>query len=168
VTPFLLAKLCEINILSEFFRRGVESMAKLEKSVMIKAPVEKVYDFLGDPKNLPEIWPSMVEVKDVQPSPKGGYNFSWTYKMAGMRFEGASETTEAIANQRGVTESKKGIQSRFIWTYKPEAGGMKLTVQVEYTVPIPLVGKLAEAFIIKQNENEMNMMLANLKARMEA
>ena len=43
-----------------------------------------------------------------------------------------------------------------------------MTVQVEYTVPIPLLGRLAEAFIIKQNENEMNVLLANLKARLEA
>ena len=143
-------------------------MAKLvEKSVTIKAPVEKVFGFMADPRNLPEIWPSMVEVKDVQPLPAGGYNFGWTYKMAGMRFEGASETTELIANQRNVTESKKGIQSKFTWTYKPEAGGTKLTVQVEYTVPVPLLGKLAEAFIIKQNEHEAEAMLANLKARME-
>jgi hypothetical protein len=42
-----------------------------------------------------------------------------------------------------------------------------VTVQVEYTVPIPLLGKLAEAFIIKQNEHEADVMLANLKARME-
>jgi hypothetical protein len=35
-------------------------------------------------------------------------------------------------------------------------------------VPIPLVGRLAEAFIIKQNENEMDVLLANLKAKMEA
>jgi uncharacterized membrane protein len=143
-------------------------MAKLEKSVMIKAPVEKVFAFMADPKNYPEIWPSMVEVKDVKPLPAGGNTFSWTYKMAGMRFEGVSETTEYIANQRTGTESKKGIPSKFTWIYKPEAGGTQLTVQVEYTVPVPLLGKLAEAFIIKQNKNEMDVLLANLIARMEA
>jgi uncharacterized membrane protein len=161
-------KLCEISILIELFQKGDDSMAKLEKSVTIKAPVEKVFDFMADPKNLPEVWPSMVEVRGVQPSPTGGYNFSWTYKMAGMRFEGASETTGFIANKHNVTESKKGIQSKFTWDYQPEAGGTKLTVQVEYTVPIPLLGKLAEAFIIKQNEHESDVLLANLKARMES
>ena len=142
-------------------------MAKLEKSVTIIVPVEKVFNYMADPRNLPEIWPSMVEVKDVQASPTGGYNFGWTYKMAGMLFEGASETTENIANQRIVTESKKGIQSKFLWTFKSGTGGTKVTEQVEYTVPIPLLGKLAEAFIIKQNEHEADVMLANLKARME-
>ena len=142
-------------------------MAKITKSVTINAPVEKVYAFMSEPTNLPEIWPSMVEVKDVQPSPAGGYNFSWVYKMAGVRFDGASETTEAIPNQRVVNKSTKGIESTFVWMYEPEDGGTKLTLEVEYTVPIPLVGKLAEAFIVKQNQHEADVMLANLKARME-
>jgi len=142
-------------------------MVKITKSVTINAPVEKVYAFMSEPTNLPEIWPSMVEVKDVQPSPAGGYNFSWVYKMAGVRFDGASETTEAIPNQRVVTKSTKGIESTFVWMYEPEDGGTKLTVETEYTVPIPLLGKLAEAFIVKQNQHEADVMLANLKARME-
>ena len=143
-------------------------MATLKKTVNINAPVEKVYSYMADPTNLPEIWPSMVEVKDVKQTPDGvGSSFGWVYKMAGMRFNGASETTEYIANQRNVTKSTKGIPSTFVWTYQPEAGGTKMTVEVEYTIPVPLLGKLAEAFIVKQNEHEAEAMLANLKARME-
>lgn len=143
-------------------------MAKIKRTITINAPVEKVFGYMEDPTNLPEIWPSMVEVKDVRPSASGGKDFGWVYKMAGMRFEGASETIEHIANQRTVTKSTKGIESTFVWTYEPEDSGTKLTVEVEYTVPIPLLGKLAEAFIVKQNEHEADVMLANLKVRMEA
>jgi uncharacterized protein YndB with AHSA1/START domain len=57
--------------LFELFQKGGENMAKVEKSVTIKANVEKVFDFMADPRNLPEVWPSMVEVRDVQPSPTG-------------------------------------------------------------------------------------------------
>jgi uncharacterized membrane protein len=144
-------------------------MAKLKGTISIHAPVEKVFGYMADPTNLPEIWPSMVEVKDVKKTPDGavsGYN--WVYKMAGMRFEGTSETSEAVANQRVVVKNVTGIPSTFVWTYQPEDGGTKLTVEVEYTVPVPLLGKLAEAFIVKQNEHEADVMLANLKARMEA
>lgn len=142
-------------------------MAKITRSITIHAPVEKVFAYMSEPANLPEVWPSMVEVKDVKPLPAGGYKFGWTYKMAGMRFEGASETTESIANQRVVTKSTKGIASTFVWMYEPKNGGTKMTLEVEYVVPVPLLGKLAEAFIVKQNEHEAEVMLANLKARME-
>jgi len=146
----------------------VSVLAKLQKSITINAPVEKVFAYLSDPNHLPEIWPSMVEIKDVKPAPTGGYNFGWVYKMAGMRFDGASETTEEIPNQRTVTKSTKGIESQFVWDYKPENGGTNLTVDIEYKVPVPLLGKLAESFIIKQNEHEADTLLNNLKSRMEA
>jgi uncharacterized membrane protein len=142
-------------------------MAKITRSITIHAPVEKVFAYMSEPANLPEVWPSMVEIKDVKPLPAGGYKFGWTYKMAGMRFEGASETTESIANQRVVTKSTKGIASTFVWMYEPKNSGTRMTLEVEYVVPVPLLGKLAEAFIVKQNEHEAEVMLANLKARME-
>jgi uncharacterized membrane protein len=142
-------------------------MTAIKKTILINAPINKVFDFVSNPNNLPVIWPSMVEVRDVQPSPVGGFNFSWTYKMAGMRFEGASETVENVPNRREVTKSKKGIENTFIWTYELEAGMTRVTVETEYTVPILLLGKLAEAFIVKQNEHEAEMILANLKVRME-
>ena len=143
-------------------------MAKVEKTITINAPVEKVFGYAEEPTNLPEIWPSLVEAKDVQRLPNGGTSFRWVYKMAGVRFEGTSEDTDYVANQRVVSKTKGGIESTVTWTFQPEAGGTKVTYEAEYTVPIPLLGKLAEAFIVKQNEGEAELILANLKARMEA
>ena len=143
-------------------------MAKVEKTIAINAPIEKVFGYVEEPTNLPEIWPSLVEAKDVQRLPNGGTSFRWVYKMAGVRFEGTSEDTDYVANQRVVSKTKGGIESTVTWTFQPEAGGTKVTYEAEYTVPIPLLGKLAESFIVKQNEGEAELILANLKARMEA
>jgi hypothetical protein len=73
-----------------------------------------------------------------------------------------------VANERVVSETKGGIESRVGWIFESEAGGTRTTFEVEYTVPIPLLGKLAEALIVRQNENEADVILANLKDRMEA
>ena len=51
---------------------------------------------------------------------------------------------------------------------KQDAYCTKATFVAEYTVPVPLLGKLAESLIVKQNEREAEMLLANVKARMEA
>ena len=141
-------------------------MAKTVKTINIKAPVEKVYDYISEPTNLPEIWPSLVEIKDVQKLPSGGTKERWVYKMAGIRLEGTSES-EDTKNQRIVSKSKGGVESTQTWMFQPEAGGTKVTLEVEYTVPIPVLGKLAEAIIVKMNEHEVELILANLKVRME-
>ncbi len=143
-------------------------MAKMERSIVIHAPVEKVFGYAADPSNLPEFWPSMMEVKDVQPLPNGGHRFRWVYKMAGMRFEGTSEDVEYVPNQRFVQKSRGGVEGTATWTFLPEAGDTRVTFLGEYTVPIPLLGRLAEAVIVKVNDQETEALLSNLKARMEA
>ncbi len=143
-------------------------MAKIESSVTINAPVEKVFEYAAQPENLPEIWPSLVEVSNIKELPNGGHSWEWVYKMAGMRFSGASTQTEFVVNERTVDESTGGIESTITWLFQPEDGGTKLTSLVEYKIPVPLLGKIAEAFIVKFNENESETILANLKARMEA
>ena len=51
---------------------------------------------------------------------------------------------------------------------QPEDDGTKVTFTAEYTVPIPVLGKLAEAIIVRMNDHEGDIVVANLKARMEA
>jgi uncharacterized protein YndB with AHSA1/START domain len=143
-------------------------MAKVERSIVIHAPVERVFGYVADPSNLPEFIPSMMEVKDVQPLPNGGHRYRWVYKMAGMRFEGTSEDVEYVPNQRLLAKYTGGIEATLTWTFLPEAGGTRVTFVGDYTMPIPLLGRLAEAIIVKVNEHETEALLANLKARMEA
>jgi uncharacterized protein YndB with AHSA1/START domain len=142
-------------------------MATVMKSIIINAPAEKVFEYIMVPTNMLEIWPSVIETKDIQPLPNGGTKFRWVYKMAGMRFEGVTEDTEVVPNQRIVSINKGGIESEITWEFQPEGEATKVTMEADYTVPIPLLGKLAEAFIVKQNDNEGETILANLKARME-
>lgn len=143
-------------------------MANVERSVVIHAPVEKVFGFAAMPSHLPKFWSSMVEVTDVEPLPNGGHRFRWVYKMAGMRFEGTSEDVEYVPDQRIIQQSRGGIESTVTWTFLSDAGGTRVTFQAGYTVPVPLLGRLAEVVIVKVNEREAEALLANLQARMEA
>ena len=142
-------------------------MAKLTKSITIDAPVEKVFGYVSDSTNLPEIWPSLMEMKDVKHLPDGRTTDSWIYKMAGMHLKGTT-TTEYVENKSIISKTEGGVKSTQIWSFKPVDGGTKVTFEVEYTVPIPVIGKLAEAIVVKMNDHEGDVLLANLKSRMEA
>lgn len=142
-------------------------MRKAVKSITIKSPVEKIFDYISEPTNLPEIWPSLIEIKDVQRLPDGNINNRWVYKMAGVRFEGTSEGVEYVVNQRIVSKTKGGVESTQTWMFQTEGDETKVTLEIEYTIPIPLLGKLAESIIVKMNEHEGEVILANLKSRME-
>ena len=143
-------------------------MAKLENSITINAPVEKIFNYISDQTHLPEIWPSLVEITDMKQLPNGGSSNRWKYKMAGIHLSGTSEDIEYEANQRLVSKTKGGVDSIQTWTFQPEDGGTKVTFGVEYTIPVPVLGKLAEAIIVKMNEREGKTLLENLKVIMEA
>jgi uncharacterized protein YndB with AHSA1/START domain len=140
-------------------------MAKIRKNIVIDAPVEKVFDYVEEPENVAEYWPSVIELKDVEPLPNGGARMTVVYKMAGVRFDIESECTEFVPNQRTVYESAGDVSSRLTWTYEPHDGGTKATIENEYSVHLPVLRKLAESFLIKINENEADVILANVKAK---
>ncbi len=141
-------------------------MAKVERSITINASVEQVFAYIEDPMNDVEHTAGVIEIKDVTGSGVGAHN-RWVYKMAGLRFEGESTVTEHIPNERIVTQTKGGIASTWTYTFEPHDGGTKLTVNVEYTIPVPVLGKLAEKLVLKRNEREADLNMANIKESIE-
>jgi uncharacterized membrane protein len=140
-------------------------MAQVDKEVWIEAPIEKIFSYVNTPSNLLELWPSLMEIKDVQSLPNGGYGFRWVYKMLGTRFEGKAEYTRIVTNQFFLVETLGGIKSTIAWTFRSRENKTRVTFTVEYKIPIPLLGKIAEAIIVKMNDHEGDLIMANLQAR---
>ena len=141
-------------------------MAKVERSITINAPVEKVFNYLEDPMAQLEWVPSMMEVKDVSGSGLGAH-FKWKYKMAGIFLEGESTVTEHIPNKRLVTQSKGGAISTWTFNLEPHDSGTVVKLTIEYTIPVPVLGKLAEKIVLKRNEREADLAMNNIKEKME-
>ena len=141
-------------------------MAKVKRSITINAPVEKVFNYLADPMNQPEWVPSIMEIKDVSGSGVGQH-FRWTYKMAGILLKGETTVTEHIPNERRVTQSKGGVTSTWVINLETHDGGTMMELDIEYTIPVPVLGKLAEKIVLKRNEREADLAMANIKEKME-
>jgi uncharacterized membrane protein len=143
-------------------------MEKIRRSIQIHAPVAQVFDHLTNPLNLLEIWPSMVEVTNQVVHPNGGHAFDWVYKMAGLRFHGHCETVEIERNRLWVDHNASGIPSTFRWEYAGTDDTTDVRLNIEYELPLALLGRLAAPFLRRVNEREAETLLQNLKERMEA
>jgi uncharacterized protein YndB with AHSA1/START domain len=75
-------------------------MAVIVKEIIIKAPPEKIFNFVMDKNNRLKIWPSLMEVKNEELLPNGGYRAEWVYKIAGVYFGGKSECIDVVPNQK--------------------------------------------------------------------
>ena len=142
-------------------------MARVERSVTINAPVEKVFSYTADPSSEPEYIPGSTEVREIT-GLGVGQRWAWTYKMAGIPLKGESEVIECVQNERYVQQSKGGIVSTWTHTFKAEDGGTRLDLVIEYTIPVPVLGKIGERLVLRQNEREADLAMATLKDILES
>jgi uncharacterized protein YndB with AHSA1/START domain len=143
-----------------------EAMPTINNSININASVEKVFAYVTDAMKSPEWMVGLSEVTDVTGSGVGQHNH-WKYKMAGVPLHGGTMMTEYVPNQRSVTASKGGVTSTIAFTYAPHEGGTKLDLEVDYTIRVPVLGRLAEKLVLKRNQKEANMWMENIKEHME-
>jgi uncharacterized protein YndB with AHSA1/START domain len=142
-------------------------MQQIRKTVEIHAPVSQVFEYLCDPTKLPEIWPNVVEVTNVKPTSGGSSTFDWTYKLSKMTFHGHCTQKVVSPKEYVETVTRGPVPSSFRWTFETKAGWCEVTFEVDYTVDVPVVGRLGEAAAAILNERELNAMLARLRNALE-
>jgi hypothetical protein len=87
--------------------------------------------------------------------------------MAGVLLKGETTCTEYIPNERIASQIKGGITCTWITSFKTQDGGTIMELDIEYTIPIPVLGKLVEKIVLKRNEREADMAMVNVKEKME-
>ncbi|MFC2038666.1 SRPBCC family protein [Chloroflexota bacterium] len=140
-------------------------MERIDKQVTVNASIERVFNYLKEPDNLLEIWSSLIQVDGIKPLANSGYYVKWSYKMAGMRFNGFAEYTKVVPNQWIIIEVKGEIFATLTWTFRENNGKTNVYLTIEYTIPVPLLGKLAEVIVRRMNEQEADLIMSHLSTR---
>jgi len=141
-------------------------MENISKSIVIEAPRGKIFDYIADPMTAEEWSPALEKITKV--TGEGvGQQTEWVYKLAGLRFSGKSIIREVDSPTRYTLESVAGILSNLIFTLDNYDGGTKLNLNIEYTISIPVLGKLLEKITMGQNKKIADQVLNIIKAKME-
>ena len=130
-----------------------------------EAPLEKIFDFISIPGNLPKIWPGLVEIKNEKLLPNGGYRFRWICKMFGVRLTGTAECVDIAPNLWISARTYGSIESLNTWTFRSKGGQIRVTMTIDYRISSPLAGRLMENTIINAADREVEVILTNLRAR---
>ena len=133
---------------------------------MIHAAPERVFAYVTEPSLLPEWLPSMVEVRNVVGT-GAGQQYEWTYKMAGLLLRGQSTMVEYVPNQCAVHQSIGTIGSDWTLTVEPHEERAVLHIEVEYSVPVPVLGKLAERLAVSRDARDFALAFDNVKETLE-
>lgn len=143
-------------------------MSTISREIHINAPVEKVFDLLYDPNNLPEIWPNLIEVNKVKESNLGGFDYGWIYQMSDLKLEGKTKVMEFLTNRRIATTSNKGLKSMTTWDFHNDGEETHLVFEMQYEIPPSLLKGHSEEDLLKTAEHDVESMLENIKTKAEA
>lgn len=138
----------------------------LVRSVTIKAPVEAVFSFLGDPTHWISAFPGDSEVTDVDIKPDGtGTSARWSSKIFGVNISTVHEYREVVPNKRIVSKASAGPVLTF--SLEPVDDGTELSVEESFDIQTPFVRVPIQAVFTRWTQEDIEGMVANIKSLVE-
>jgi len=144
----------------------------VESSVVINAPVEKVYALARDIEAFPEFMPDLKKVSILERSPDGnriksefvGYikDFRITIKWVEEDHWDENAKTCNFSLVRGDFKSYSGT-----WTFEPEGEGTRYTSVIDFEYDIPLIGPIIKSLVAKLMKQNVDNMLNAIKSKAE-
>ena len=87
--------------------------------------------------------------------------------MAGILLRGQSVVVEFVPNERAVHQNIGAIPSTWTYTVEPHDEGTTLTIEADYTIPVPVLGKMAEHVAARRNARDLEAALLDIKETLE-
>jgi len=134
-------------------------MTRYERTVRIEAPIERVFHFHDDTANLLRITPPNIKVQiEAMGTPGPGYEVLLKVRQFGLfTMRWLVRITAYEPPHLMIDEQISGPFATWkqIREFRTVDGGTELTDIVEYTPPLGLLGRLADAIVINRQIRTM-------------
>jgi uncharacterized membrane protein len=149
--------------------QGGDVLTRIEKSIEINAPKEKVWSLLEWEKTPEWYEPFKKVVVTSKEKNVVGETAHISGEIAGVKAEWDAETTEIIENKKHAWRSIGGSFTGFeSFEFSPANAGTKLTAMMDYEMPYSVFGKLIDKLRVhKAMEKSVEEGLKNLKGMAE-
>ena len=142
-------------------------MIQYENSIVIKAPVNEVFAYADDFLTMPDWLPGLVEVHNVIGAGEGR-QCDWTFKMVGVLLRGQAVVVDSVPNERSTHQTIGMLEATWTSIVEPHEDGTKLIIEVEYAIPVPVLGRLAEHLTVRRMERDLESALLKVKDIIES
>jgi uncharacterized membrane protein len=144
-------------------------MPTVEGSVVIQAPIDRVFAAVTDPKRAPEWTPRIIEVTDISPYPaREGTTWRQVAGMGGQTATMSCRIVRLLSPTEGILEIEGGDQEGRITTRCSQTpAGTSVAQTIEFKTPGGLKGRMMAAVAGPMLQREMNQALARLRETVE-
>ena len=143
-------------------------MTRIEESVEIKRPINKVFAYTTDAKSWTKWQSTFPEAEQTSQGPVGvGTTFKGKIHMMGLTMKWTAKAIEYEPNKKFGKNIKCGsITNEQHNTYEPIAGGTRFTIV--YNMKVGGLMKLISPMIVSSTRKALKQALSNLKNVLEA
>jgi uncharacterized protein YndB with AHSA1/START domain len=143
-------------------------MAIVQRNVQIKASPQETMALLSDASRWPDWYPGMTEIDIAAPFPEEGGKVAFKVKSAGLSMPISETVLDYQPDKLQLLRMEGMLSGRARWELTPEGDGTRLTTTFDYALPGGVLGKLADALIVKRmNGKSLEQALNNFKALVE-
>jgi len=144
-------------------------MNRIESSVLVPAPLAEVFAYASDWQKWHEWFVGLSGTRPITSVTRGN-GAQYAYKVRLMCFSAGvvTEIADFVENVgwRGI--GRKGMPHVAHWQFEASGNQTHFTYSLEYRVPVPVLGTLLDAAILKpQWIRILNSSLANVKRHFE-
>ena len=145
-------------------------MAKMEKSIEIKALPERVWEMLALDR-MPE-WMDVVEVKSAKyvsevRTPEDRYRVGASAHVVEKRWEYDLDVTESLEKEKITVRSKGKYVYTFTYVLKPVDGGTRLDWVGDFEMPWGILGKALWGIYGRTADRDVERAFGKLKGVLE-
>ncbi len=108
-------------------------MSKIEKRVIINGSVQRLFTYVPEISQSPEMWPGLLEVGEVQRLPLGGVMARWIYKMTGVLLEDLDGRCEPLVDRDGSRAVLGNVVCLLKWNFQSNTHTPSLLLDGDYT-----------------------------------
>lgn len=143
-------------------------MPTFEHTVVIEAPIDRVFEFGADPENWQRVTPSLTNVEIVEET-ENGYRLKGTWKMLGMKLSGDMEFVIVEPNEHTVTSfDSSGMSGELHYQYSDTPTGTQVVQSADYEFGDSLLDRVIEPVAKRYNKRQFKNALETSKELIEA
>ncbi len=143
-------------------------MAIVQHDVQVKVSPQETMALLSDAGRWPDWYPGMTEIEIAAPFPEQGGRVTFKVKSAGISMSITETVLEYQPGKLQLLQMDGMLSGRARWELAPEGDGTRLTTTFDYALPGGVLGKIADALIVKRiNAKSLDDALHNFKGLVE-
>ena len=130
-------------------------MYTFERATLIKAPVDEVFEFFEDPRNLSKITPKgmIFDITDIDELPvRSGFRIEYSIRVMGIPVKWVTQIPIYEPPDRFVDSQEKGPYKSWLHehTFEDRGGQTLMTDRVQYELPFGILGKVAHSLLVSR------------------